>query len=366
MGIVYLGLDPDGRRVAVKVIRAELSSDKRFRARFRSEVDRARQVPSFCTAEVLDADPDHETPYLVADFLDGPSLADIVQQRGPLSGGDLSGVAIGVATALAAIHGSGVVHRDLKPANVLFPLGTPRLIDFGIAKAVEAPSVHTIPGQLLGTIAYMAPERFESGKAAAVGPAADVFAWGVLVAYAATGRTPFGGDTPTATVGRIVTQPPDLSGLTGPLRGLVARAVEKDPARRPTALELVDRLMMVGSPGRAVRIGRNRSPELRQAAEPVRRVPGYRARHGTPTDPSVTDLFAGDDATTVVARSRGWWTRRRGLALFGALAVFGGVVAPPVGGLTTSIAGSREPRADAVRTDRSDRADDWRLEVHGL
>ncbi|GAA2511646.1 hypothetical protein Ahu01nite_066940 [Winogradskya humida] len=120
MGDVFLARDPAGTPVAVKVIRAQYALDENFRARFRSEVNRAREVPAFCTAEVLDADPDHETPYLVVEYVDGPSLAEVVRSQGPLRGGSLHSVAVGVASALVAIHSAGIVHRDLKPANVLF------------------------------------------------------------------------------------------------------------------------------------------------------------------------------------------------------------------------------------------------------
>jgi hypothetical protein len=221
-------------------------------------------VPPFCTAEVIDADADHETPYLVTEYVDGPSLAEVVADQGALTGGSLHSVAVGVATALAAIHGAGVIHRDLKPRNVLFALGTPKVIDFGIARAFEATSQHTATDQMVGTVAYMAPERFDTATDRALGPAADVFAWGVVVAYAATGRTPFTADSPVATAARILTQPPNLAGVPEPLRELVAASLDKDPERRPTATELLDRLVATGASdpaaealaGRAVRHSR--------------------------------------------------------------------------------------------------------------
>ncbi|MFE9191907.1 serine/threonine protein kinase [Micromonospora sp. NPDC007208] len=248
MGSVFLARSPQGRRVAVKVVRPELSHDEEFRGRFRSEVNRARQVPPFCTAEVLDADPDHDPPYLVVEYVEGPSLAEVVRERGPLGAAQLHSIAVGVATALTAIHGAGVIHRDLKPANVLVAPGGIKVIDFGIARAFEATSQHTRTNQMVGTVSYMAPERFDTTSGRPVGPAADIFAWGALVAYAATGRNPFGGDSATATAMRILTQPPDLTGLGGPLRELVSRALEKDPAARPTARELLDGLLTAARP----------------------------------------------------------------------------------------------------------------------
>ncbi|WP_249998450.1 serine/threonine-protein kinase [Actinoplanes sp. M2I2] len=269
MGAVYLGRGADGRLVAVKMIRPEYAHDTEFRARFRSEVNRARQVPPFCTAEVLDADPDHPTPYLVVEYVDGPSLADVIAEHGPLGGGSLHSVAVGVATALAAIHGASVIHRDLKPSNVLLAPGTPKVIDFGIARAFEATSQHTRTDQMVGTVAYMAPERFDTEHYGEVGPAADVFAWGAVITYAGTGRTPFRADSPTATAARILTQPPDLSGLPDPLQSVVARTLAKDPAERPTAHELLALLLDLDA-GRPTELIR---PDLLRAATAAQRAP---------------------------------------------------------------------------------------------
>jgi predicted Ser/Thr protein kinase len=277
MGTVYLAKSPAGVLVAVKMVRADLAPDDEFRRRFRSEVNRVRQVPPFCTAEVLDADPDHEQPYLVVEYVDGPSLADVVQERGPLTASNLHSVAIGVATALTAIHGAGVIHRDLKPRNVLLAPGSPKVIDFGIARALEATSGHTRTDQMVGTVAYMAPERFGSHPGVTLTPAADIFAWGGVVAYAGTGRTPFNADSPMATAARILTQPPDLTGLSGPLRDLVAHALEKDPANRPSARELLD--LLVSGPGRpaATAAALAHQPGLRAAAHEAQAATGYDA-----------------------------------------------------------------------------------------
>ena len=275
MGTVYLGRTRSGVLVAVKVVRADLAPGDEFRRRFRSEVARARQVPPFCTAEVLDADPDHEQPYLVVEYVDGPTLASVVEERGPLTAANLHSVAIGVATALTAIHGAGVIHRDLKPRNVLLAPGSPKVIDFGIARAMEATSGNTYAGQMLGTVAYMAPERFGPEADAPLTPAADVFAWGGVVAYAGTGRTPFAADSPTATAARILTQEPDLSGLTGALRDLVAHALAKDPGDRPSARELLD--LLVDGPFRpaATAAALAGQPALRAAAAEAQAVTGY-------------------------------------------------------------------------------------------
>ncbi|MEU7926412.1 serine/threonine-protein kinase [Micromonospora sp. NPDC049801] len=295
MGTVFLARSAQGRRVAVKVVRPELSHDEEFRGRFRSEVNRARQVPPFCTAEVLDADPDHDPPYLVVEYVEGPSLAQVLRERGPLGAAQLHSIAVGVATALTAIHRAGVIHRDLKPANVLVAPGGIKVIDFGIARAFEATSQHTRTDQMVGTVSYMAPERLDTASGYPVGPAADIFAWGALVAHAATGRNPFGGDSATATAMRILTQPPDLTGLDGPLRELVSRALEKNPAARPSARDLLDGLLTAGYAG-----GAGESAQLPGA--------GGADQNGRSMPPGL------------VAAGRPGWGRRRWLTAGGAAA----------------------------------------------
>ncbi|MDL4818813.1 protein kinase domain-containing protein [Actinomadura opuntiae] len=244
MGTVYVGLDGTGRKVAIKVIRREYAADRQYRARFQAEVAAAQRVRPFCTAPVLDADPLADPPYLVTEFVNGPSLDAAVDKDGPLRGADLEAVAVGIATALTAIHDAGVVHRDLKPANVLLSTFGPRVIDFGIARSVDGTRL-TATGGIVGTPAFMAPEQLDGRGATS---ASDVFAWGATVAFAARGGPCFGGDSIPAIIHRIVSGEPDLGGLHGTLLGAVEAALAKDPARRPSAQALLDRLISGGAP----------------------------------------------------------------------------------------------------------------------
>ncbi len=246
MGVVYLGRNAAGQLVAVKAIRAHLAGEPGFRRRFRSEVTQVRQVPPYCTAEVLDADPDSNPPYLVVEYVDGPTLSDVVAESGKLSPATLHSVAIGVATALTAIHGAGVIHRDLKPSNVLLARGSLKVIDFGIARPVADASTLTNAGEIVGTVSYMAPERLGPDGSRLLTPAADVFAWGAVVAYAGRGRAPFVADSVPGVAMRIISGEPELDGLPPAIRDLVRLALAKDPAARPTARALLEALTSAG------------------------------------------------------------------------------------------------------------------------
>lgn len=237
-GAVYLGEDEEGRRVAVKLLHARFSGDPKARARFAAEVATAKRVSAFCTARVLDSDVEGDRPYIVSEYIEGPSLSEVLAAGGPLRGAELDRLAIGTMTALAAIHQAGVVHRDFKPANVLPAPDGPRVIDFGIARALDATG--TMSSTAVGTPAYMAPEQISGAQ---VGPAADVFAWGATMVYAACGRPAFGQDSIPAVMHRILNLPPDLGDLGEPLREVVADCLSKDPALRPASPHVLAHLL---------------------------------------------------------------------------------------------------------------------------
>ena len=280
MGTVYLAESPAGARVAIKVIRPELAGDVAFLDRFRREVGAARRVAGFCTAQVLDANLDGTAPYLVTEYVDGVRLDLVVERDGPLAASNLEGLAVGVAAALAGIHAAEVVHRDLKPGNVLLSYFGPRVIDFGIARALDdASTAITRVGTVMGTPAWMAPEQFGN---APVTTAADIFAWGGLVAYAGTGRLAFGRGPVEVLAYRIVHQPPDLDGLAEPLRPLVELAMAKDPARRPSARDLLAELLDDPSDPGTVRSEVTKVLQRTWVKEPVRTDPAARRPSGRP------------------------------------------------------------------------------------
>ncbi|MEU8435171.1 protein kinase [Streptomyces sp. NPDC029216] len=233
MGTVHAALDPAGQRVAVKVVHTALAEDPEFRARFRREVQLSARVQGPCLIPLVAADPDAATPWLATAYASGDTLDRHLAAHGPLTGGTLYAFAAGTAQALAAVHAAGVVHRDVKPQNVILTATGPRVLDFGIAHAADGTSV-TRTGAMTGTPGWISPEHYRTGT---VGPAGDMFAWGTLVAYAATGRAPFGTGAPDAVAYRVMSADPDLTGLPAELRGIVENALAKDPAARPAAHE---------------------------------------------------------------------------------------------------------------------------------
>ncbi|MET8895026.1 serine/threonine-protein kinase [Streptomyces albogriseolus] len=249
MGRVYLGRSAGGRTVAVKIVHPHLALDEEFRARFRREVDAARRVGGAWTAPVLDADPDARVPWVATAYAAGPSLTAAVTELGPLPEHTVRTLGAGLAEALAAVHGLGLVHRDVKPSNVLLTLDGPLLIDFGIARATDGTASLTSTGVSIGSPGYMSPEQI-LGKG--VTGAADVFSLGAVLAYAATGAPPFPGDSSAALLYRVVHEPPELDGLTGDLRKVTEACLDKDPSARPSPADITGRLAPEGGAARLV------------------------------------------------------------------------------------------------------------------
>ncbi|MFF7164575.1 serine/threonine-protein kinase [Streptomyces sp. NPDC008086] len=252
MGRVYLGRSAGGRTVAVKIVHPHFALDEEFRARFRREVEAARRVGGAWTAPVLDADPEAPVPWVATGYAAGPSLAAAVADSGALPAHSVRALGAGLAEALAAVHELGLVHRDVKPSNVLLTLDGPVLIDFGIARATDGTASLTSTGVSIGSPGYMSPEQI-IGKG--ITGAADVFSLGAVLAYAATGRPPFSGDSSAALLYKVVHEEPELGppdgapdgSLGGEVRELVEACLAKDPGARPTPAELARRLAPDGA-----------------------------------------------------------------------------------------------------------------------
>jgi serine/threonine protein kinase len=242
MGVVYLGVAWDGSPVAVKVLRPELASDQEFRRRFGREVAALVQVKGVCTVRVVEADSQSPTPFVVTEYADGPSLSEYMDKHGPVGPEMLFGLATGLAEALTVIHAAGIMHRDLKPSNIILTDAGPKVIDFGIARRQDTAGM-TQTGMMVGSMGFMAPEQISGHP----GPEADIFAWGVTLAYAATGRSPFGVGNAHSILYRIMYGDPDIGTVPDPVRPLVEAALAKDPKTRPTARQLLDHLTRVSS-----------------------------------------------------------------------------------------------------------------------
>ncbi|WP_326689064.1 MULTISPECIES: protein kinase domain-containing protein [unclassified Streptomyces] len=341
MGRVYLARSSGGRTVAVKLVKGDLADDPLFRARFQLEVEAARRVGDRWTAPVLDADTEADTPWVATGYIAGPSLDEVVSAGtqswtgtrrrsgyGPLPADSLRVLAYGLASALLDIHGAGLVHRDLKPSNVLLTIDGPRVIDFGIARALDAvpESTLTTAGMVVGSPSYMSPEQITGDPVTA---ASDVFCLGGVLAYAATGRPPFGSPSGAGGVHsvmfRIASEEPDLAGLDdepepggsgdprdprepagprkagdragpgsgmGPMRKLIADCLDKDPENRPAPEEVVERVQPIATgisappwlpAGLLAELGRH-AAELLDAETP----PSGSGRPGAPVLPTAS------------------------------------------------------------------------------
>ncbi|MEV5897398.1 serine/threonine-protein kinase [Nonomuraea fuscirosea] len=244
-GMVFLGEAPGGRQVAIKMLHSCFAADSHVRQRFQREAEIAQRLATFSTARVLETGFTTERPYIVSEYVPGPSLESLVKEGGPRDGSGLERLAVTTLTALSSIHAAGIVHRDFKPSNVIMGPEGPVVIDFGIAFALDTATASTRPA---GTPAYMSPEQLDDQS---LTPASDMFSWAGTMVFAATGRPAFAGGTVPATLNAVLNAEPDLSGLPDALRPLVAACLTKDPHRRPAAVDVL--CALIGGDATAVR-----------------------------------------------------------------------------------------------------------------
>ncbi|MFF3687087.1 bifunctional serine/threonine-protein kinase/ABC transporter substrate-binding protein [Streptomyces sp. NPDC002187] len=325
MGVVYLARSPGGSLAAVKVIRAAHADDAGFRARFRREVETAGRVVSPWVVPLLDADPDAESPWLATAFVPGPSLAEAVEEYGPLPYGTVRVLGARLAEALDAVHGAGLVHRDVKPGNVLLAVDGPRLIDFGIARMPEDTAL-TASGMVVGSPGFLSPEQAQ-GRGREIGPASDVFSLGCLLAYVATGERPFGQGSAAGMLVRTVHDEPDLDGVPEPLLPLLRACLLKEPRSRPAVAEVRRALDGAGEGGGWLPesliqlIARRSTAVLALPAVEATEVSGATAADAPPGDETAVGpggatrrrfLVLGSAAGVLAAGgTAAWWTANR-------------------------------------------------------
>ncbi|MDH6611343.1 serine/threonine protein kinase [Streptomyces sp. SAI-208] len=243
MGVVYLGSDRKGQRVALKVIRPDLAEDQEFRSRFAREVSAARRIRGGCTARLVAADLEADRPWFATQYVPGPSLHDKVVDEGALGAAEVASIGAALSEGLVAVHEAGVVHRDLKPSNILLSPKGPRIIDFGIAWATGA-STLTHVGTAVGSPGFLAPEQV---RGAAVTPATDVFSLGATLAYASMGDSPFGHGSSEVMLYRVVHEEAQLHGVPDAVAPLIRACLAKDPEERPSTLQLSLRLKEIAA-----------------------------------------------------------------------------------------------------------------------
>jgi serine/threonine protein kinase len=359
-GVVYLAVGPTGSQAAVKLLPP--TTDPQVRSRFLKEVAAAQLVARFCTAQVLDAGIFERRPFIVTEYVSGPSLVEVVEQLGPRSGAALERIAVATLTALGAVHAAGMVHRDFKPANVLLGPDGPVLIDFGLA-AVPGMTTGLSGPAAVGTPAFMAPEQLAGTK---VTPAADMWSWAVTMVFAGTGELPFKGESLTATAYAILHTEPDVGRLPEPLRSLVHRCLNKDPAVRPSARGVLGELVAAG----AQLMGP--MPPMVSALAADEETPSSQRASAAPPEPPQGNGDGQIGARPASRRRPAWrrsgrsWPRRRTAVLLAAILLVAGAGLafnfPRHGAAPERPAGSHAPTSQELAADARTGAITWILQ----
>ncbi|MFD6275063.1 serine/threonine-protein kinase [Streptomyces sp. NPDC060209] len=360
MGTVFLARTSSGRPVAIKLIHQQFAGDDEFRIRFQQEVAAARRVSGAFTAAVVDAAPEAERPWMATTYIEGQTLAQRIATKGPLNGAELRRLAIGLAEALRDIHRVGVVHRDLKPSNVVLSPEGPRVIDFGISRAVDQQTL-TMTGRVIGTPPFMSPEQLQAPRG--VGPRSDVFSLGTLLVYSATGHGPFDADSPYMTAYQVVHEEPSLGAVPGALRAVVESCLDKEPEGRPSADELLVLLRdlpadLGGTDANEVGAGRTRDM-ITQHHFAAPATPAPNAPTTAPAGPGT-----GSTGTLIGRRLRRRW-RPVLAAAVAVAAIGGGVAAMQAGGFGGHGGGDKGNSVAAPGATLPDGFEPWRKTVQG-